>query len=210
LIDRAGIVGADGATHHGIFDLAYLLPIPNMTVLAPMDATELEKAIATAYKAEYPVAVRYPRGEAEKSTYQTDDDFLHTRLLKKGTDVAVISVGDIGLDVEKAISLLDDTKKNKVAHFDLRIVKPLDESTLKRIFSSFPKIITVENGITTGGAGENITAWATKHGYHSADIKNMGVGDFFPSFGSIEQIKEQCGISVQDINTAIKCSLEKV
>ncbi|MBO4961841.1 MAG: 1-deoxy-D-xylulose-5-phosphate synthase [Flavobacteriales bacterium] len=209
MIDRAGLVGADGATHHGIFDIAYLLPLPNVTICSPMDAHELTMAVDYAYRWDKsPIAVRYPRGMARNSNYP------HSiwkegkgRILRQGSDICIISAGEIGLEVERAIDTLNDEEKSFISHYDLRFIKPIDTELLNNAFCKHRVIITIEEGILCGGVGSMIAMWGLENGHSDVKVERMGIKDFFPQWGSIEQLREDCGIDIHSITGRIRASI---
>ena len=212
MIDRAGLVGADGATHHGIFDVSYLLPLPNVTICSPMDARELSMAVDFAYHWDKgPIAVRYPRGNAryEQHTHPVWEEGKG-RVLREGSDICVISSGEIGLEVERAIDMMSDQEKRLISHYDLRFIKPMDIELLNRAFCEHSVIITVEENILCGGVGSQIALWGMENGHNDVKIERMGIKDFFPECGSISQLKEDCGIDVHSIINRIRVSISYI
>ena len=212
-IDRAGIVGNDGATHHGLLDLAYLRPIPNMVIGAPMTGEDLQQMMALAKDYEGPIAIRYPRGRSQ--SYAMQYPTLHypqpvigkAVCLREGSKVAVLSIGAIGNTVKCAIELLGD-KADQIAHYDMRWLKPLDETLLREISDKFDQIITIEDGVINGGLGSAVLEWTNDHGYHP-QITRMGVNDQFVEHGSTQELYQLLCLDQESIaDTLLKC-LEK-
>ncbi len=207
-IDRAGLVGADGATHHGVFDLAFLNTIPNMVIAAPMNEVELRQMMFTAslYKAG-PFAIRYPRGYGfmKASEWQQPFEKLEIgkgRQLKTGEKVAIISLGQPGNFALEAARQLE--KENIFpAVFDLRFLKPWDEEMLHRIFQQFPHIITLEDGVIRGGLGSSVAAFTSLHGYGNK-IKNLGIPDRFIEHGSKTDLYRLTGLDVEGIMKTVR------
>ncbi len=208
-LDRAGIVGEDGATHHGVFDIAYLRCIPNMMIAAPSNEVQLRNLLYTVQEGlKGPVAIRYPRGRGVipdwKREFQKMEYGKGFRV-KEGSDIAVISLGSIGENVKNAIEI--SPRKDQIAHFDAVFVKPLDEEMFHEIFNNFAKILTVEDGAVTGGFGTAVLEFAAIQGY-SSKIKCLGVPDLFIEQGSVDELYEIANISVQSINNALQSLLE--
>ena len=199
-VDRAGLVGHDGPTHHGVFDLAYLRCIPNLTLIAPADASELCRILYTATQhLKGPIAIRYPRGIAEEALIKIQlesMDWGKGRCLKEGTEVAVISTGSMAKHVGRAIAQTSDP--DRFAHFDLRFVKPLDTDLLDQIFKNYIKIIHVEDGTVLGGAGSALLEYAHSCGYTPA-VECLGIQDGFVSQGSVEKLYQTQGLSVDQL-----------
>ena len=199
-VDRAGLVGHDGPTHHGVFDLAYLRCIPNLTLIAPADASELCRILYTATQhLKGPIAIRYPRGIAEEALIeipQESMDWGKGRCLKEGTEVAVISTGSMAKHVGRAIAQTSDP--DRFAHFDLRFVKPLDTDLLDQIFKNYTQIIHVEDGTVLGGAGSALLEYAHSCGYTAA-VECLGIQDGFVSQGSVEKLYQTQGLSVDQL-----------
>ncbi len=206
-LDRAGIVGEDGATHHGVFDLAYLRCIPNMIIYAPLDAVELRNILYTAQLGlSHPIAIRYPRGRATTIDWQIPFQKVEIGkaiTLKEGKRVAVLSTGFIGNNV--AMALKSMFKADDFAHFDFGFVKPLDEMLLHELFATYQKIVTVEEGTIKGGFGSAILEFAAEHHY-SLPIQTLGVPDAFIEHGTVAELHHICGIDVASL-TAIFESL---
>jgi 1-deoxy-D-xylulose-5-phosphate synthase len=204
-LDRAGIVGEDGATHHGIFDLAYLNCIPNLFICAPRDEIELRNVLFTAQLGlKHPIAIRYPRGRGRIIDWEqpfSEIEIGKAESLKAGTKIAVLSIGTIANKVSDALTTMED--KSKVGHFDMRFLKPLDENLLHRVFSEYPVIITVEDGVKTGGLGSAITQFAAREHFHNK-IVCLGIPDRFPEHGTIDELHHLTGISSEEIQKTIK------
>ena len=202
--DRSGLVGEDGPTHHGAFDMAALRPIPNLTICSPMDEHELRRLMYTAQLPDKgPFVIRYPRGGGELQDWRCPFEEVKVgtgRKLKDGTDVAVLSIGPIGNNVTRAIAELGNSAS--IAHYDMRFLKPLDESILDEIGRKFKHIITIENGVRNGGMGSAITEWMNDHGY-TPQIKRLGLPDSFVEHGTIAQLQAIVGIDKDSIKNAI-------
>jgi len=188
-IDRAGIVGNDGATHHGLLDLAYLRPIPNMQICAPRTAEDLRQMMALAEKMEGPVAIRYPRGRVTGYGLQvTEVKYGKGVKLRDGKDLAVLTIGSIGNVVEEAIE--DLRLKNEdlsIAHYDMRWLKPLDEEILHEVGKKYKTIVTAEDGVIAGGLGSAVLEWMADHGY-TPHVIRLGVNDQFVEHGSTKEL----------------------
>lgn len=191
-LDRAGLVGEDGATHHGVYDLAYLRCIPNMIIAAPSNAIELRNILFTSQLGlDKPIAIRYPRGRGHITEWKTPFEKIElgkSQLLKHGKDIAVLSLGTTVYNATKAIEQLDKQEQDYVAHFDMRFVKPLDESLLHDIFTSFRQIITIEEGTVKGGFGSAILEFASENEYQ-VPIKVLGIPDEFIDHGKVEELQ---------------------
>lgn len=208
-LDRAGLVGEDGATHHGAFDMAFLRPIPNLTISSPMDEHELRRLM---YTAQLPgkgsFVIRYPRGKGVLTDWEcplTEIKVGTGRRLHDGWDVAVLSIGPIGNDVEKAINIIESANSPStqehcpsIAHYDMRFLKPLDETILQEVADRFSRIITIEDGVRDGGLGTAVTEWMSDHGY-TPHITRMGMPDHFVEQGTVEQLRALCGIDIDGI-----------
>jgi 1-deoxy-D-xylulose-5-phosphate synthase len=194
-LDRAGLVGEDGATHHGVFDLAYLRAIPNLIIFAPRNEIELRNILYTAQLGlKNPIAIRYPRGEGTIIDWQKPFEKIEIGIgkqLKKGTDMALLSIGTIALNVSKAISLMDHPKN--VSHFDMRFIKPLDELLLHAIFKNHKTIFTVEDGTKKGGFGAAILEFASENNYKNS-VKVVGVPDAFTAHGTVSELQYKIGL----------------
>lgn len=199
-LDRAGLVGEDGATHHGVFDLAYLRAIPNLIVFAPSNEVELRNILYTAQLGlKNPIAIRYPRGTGSIIDWQKPFNKIAIGKgikLQKGTKVAVLSIGTIAKNVTNAIELADNS--SEIAHFDMRFVKPLDESLLHEVFKKYKTIFTIEDGTIKGGFGSAILEFASKNEYQNK-IKVLGIPDNFIEHGSVLELQHKIGLDAKSI-----------
>ena len=199
-LDRAGLVGEDGATHHGVFDLAYLRCIPNMIVYSPMNEIALRNILYTAQLGlNHPIAIRYPRGRGQIVDWQKPYEKIEIGqaiCLKKGTKLAVLSNGTIGTNVTRALARRGNPET--IAHYDFAFVKPLDENLLHVIFKTFKNIITLEDGVTKGGFGTTIAEFASKNNYFSK-VEILGIPDEFIEQGTIEELQQYCKIDVKSL-----------
>ena len=199
-LDRAGLVGEDGATHHGVFDLAYLRCIPNMIVYAPMNEIALRNILYTAQLGlNNPIAIRYPRGRGEILDWQKTYKKIEigkANYLKEGTITAVLSNGTIGNKVTLALAKINNSEK--IAHYDFAFVKPLDEMTLHTVFNEFEKIITIEDGVIKGGFGTAILEFASQNKYPNP-ILNLGIPDEFIEHGTVEELQKYCKIDIESL-----------
>jgi 1-deoxy-D-xylulose-5-phosphate synthase len=201
-LDRAGLVGEDGATHHGVFDLAYLRTIPNMIIYSPLNEIALRNILYTAQLGlNHPIAIRYPRGRGQIVDWQKPYEKIEigkAYCLKEGTKIAVLSNGPIGNNVILALAKINHPEN--FAHYDFAFVKPLDEDLLHTIFSKFKNIITIEDGVKQGGFGTTIVEFAAENQYCSI-IKNLGIPDEFIEQGSVEELQQYCNIDVSSLVT---------
>jgi 1-deoxy-D-xylulose-5-phosphate synthase len=199
-LDRAGLVGEDGATHHGVFDLAYLRCIPNLIVYSPINEIALRNILFTAQlDLNNPIAIRYPRGRGQIVDWQKPYKKLEigkANCIKEGTITAVLSNGPIGNTVTLAIAKLNNPEA--IAHFDFAFVKPLDENALHAIFNEFEKIITIEDGVINGGFGSAILEFASQNNYLTP-ILNLGIPDEFIEQGTVEELHQYCKIDVDSL-----------
>lgn len=206
-LDRAGLVGEDGATHHGAFDIAALRTVPNLTLASPMDECELRRLM---YTAQLPgkgtFVIRYPRGRGSRTDWQCPLEEIEVgrgRRLREGTDVAVLSYGPLGVNVEKVIDRLAQTHPAlSVAHYDLRFCKPLDEALLQEVGERFQRIVTIEDGARAGGIGSAVLEWMSDHHFTPA-ITRLGLPDHFVEHGSVPQLKALTGLDDDSIAKAI-------
>jgi 1-deoxy-D-xylulose-5-phosphate synthase len=202
-LDRAGLVGEDGPTHHGAFDMAALRIIPNLTISSPMDECELRRLMYTAQLPNQgPFVIRYPRGNGSVVNWRCPLEAVPIgkgRKLQDGSDVAVITIGPIGVTAAKAIAAFTP----KVAHYDLRFLKPLDEEMLHEIGRKFKKIVTVEDGVRNGGMGSAILEWMSEHDYTPV-IKRLGLPDHFVEHGTVAQLQNIVGIDEEHIRETIQ------
>jgi 1-deoxy-D-xylulose-5-phosphate synthase len=198
-IDRAGLVGEDGATHHGVFDLAYLSCIPNMTVMAPMDEIELRNALFTAQRGlDGPLAIRYPRGRGEIVQWKMPFSELpmgKSRQMRKGSRIAVLTLGTLGTRVERVLDKLGGTE---FTHIDMRYMKPLDEECLKEVFQQHDLVVTLEDGVLRGGFGSAIMEFAAENELQKP-VKRIGIGDEFIGHGSIDELEKLTGLDESSI-----------
>ncbi len=205
-LDRAGLVGEDGATHHGVFDLAYMRPIPNLTIASPINEIDLRNLMYTASRGDAgPFVIRYPRGKGEFSDWQKPFSLMPPgkgRKMREGKDIAVLSIGHIGNEVKKAIDMAE-LNMLSVAHYDMIYLKPIDEELLHEVGQKFKQIITVENGVRTGGLGSAVAEFMTDNGYTPL-IKRIGVPDKFIEHGTIEELSRICGMDAERIFEEIK------
>jgi 1-deoxy-D-xylulose-5-phosphate synthase len=199
-IDRAGFVGEDGATHHGLFDIAYLSCIPNIMLLAPINEIELRQLLYTTQLGiKGPIAIRYPRGRGFIQNWQVPFeklDFIKATPLKTDGKIAILSTGTIGNNVRKAIEKVQ--KKNSFSHYHFMCIKPLDEFTLEIIGKKYTQIITIEEGTILGGFGSMISHYYSEKN-SSIKIKKMGVRDEFIEQGIINELHDLCGLSVEKL-----------
>lgn len=209
-LDRAGLVGEDGPTHHGAFDIASLRPVPNLTICSPMDEWELRRLMYTAQlDGMGPWVIRYPRGCGVKEEWQCPLEKVEPgtgRKLKDGDDVAVLTLGPIGNDVAEAIAETEGSgaTTKTAAHYDMRFVKPLDEKLLDEIGKKYKEIVTVEDGARNGGFGSAVMEWLQDHGY-TTRVKRMGLPDHFVEHGTIAELREIIGMDKASIiNTIYK------
>ena len=208
--DRAGLVGEDGPTHHGAFDIVALRPVPNLTICSPMDEWELRRLMYTAQMDGMgPWVIRYPRGCGVKSEWECPLEKVELgtgRKLKDGDDVAVLTLGPIGNDVAEAIAETEGSgaTTKTAAHYDMRFVKPLDEKLLDEIGKKYKEIVTVEDGARNGGFGSAVMEWLQDHGY-TTRVKRMGLPDHFVEHGTIAELREIIGMDKASIiNTIYK------
>ena len=204
-LDRAGLVGEDGATHHGAFDLAFLRPIPNLTIASPMDEHELRRLM---YTAQLPgkgtFVIRYPRGNGVLSDWRCPLEEVAVgtgRKLHDGTDVAVLSIGPLGNDVTAVIESLAETIS--VAHYDMRFLKPLDADLLREVGKRFGKVITIEDGVRDGGLGSAVGEWMNDNGFHPHIIR-MGLPDRFIEHGTVTELRHIVGLDQEAIRQNIE------
>ena len=211
-LDRAGIVGEDGPTHHGAYDMAFLRPIPNLTIASPYDEHELRKLMYTAQLPNKgPFVIRYPRGKGTQIDWKCPFEELPIgkgRKLKDGTDLAILTIGPIGVEASKAIIMAEMNaanagKKLSVAHYDMRFLKPIDTDLLKEVCEKFDRIITVEDGILNGGFGSEVLEYINDHGY-TTKVHRMGIPDKFIEHGSVKELRKLIHIDAEAISKAIE------
>ena len=200
-LDRAGLVGEDGPTHHGAFDLAYLRPIPNLTICSPLNEHELRRMMYTAQLPGMgPFIIRYPRGGGVLKDWRCKLEPIDVgtgRKLRDGEEVAVLSIGPIGNDVARAV------EGTKAAHYDMRFLKPLDENILHEVGRKFKKIVTVENGVRNGGLGSAVLEWMSDHGYQPKVVR-LGLPDSFVEHGTVAELQKIVGLDVESVRKEIQ------
>lgn len=210
-LDRAGLVGEDGPTHHGAFDIAALRPIPNLTIASPMNERELQQLMYTAQLPDKGTfVIRYPRGRGVMTDWECPFEEIEVgtgRVLREGSDLAVLTLGPIGNNAAQAIdSLKAEGCTASVAHYDMRFVKPLDTRLLTDIAHRFNRIITIEDGVRAGGFGSAVLEWMSDNGYHP-EIIRMGLPDEFVEHGKVEELQKIVGIDIESIKNEIKKAL---
>jgi 1-deoxy-D-xylulose-5-phosphate synthase len=206
-LDRAGLVGEDGPTHHGAFDLAYLRPIPNLTIASPMDEHELRHLMYTAQlKDKGPFVIRYPRGRGSCADWQCPMQEVpigRGRKLKDGKDIALLSIGPIGVAAQEAIRQVEaEHPERSIAHYDMRFLKPLDERLLTEVGARFRRIVTLEDGVRNGGFGSAVLEWLSDHGM-TAQVTRLGLPDQFVEHGPVADLHRLCGIDVEGIKNVL-------
>lgn len=208
-LDRAGLVGEDGSTHHGAFDLAFLRPIPNLTISSPYNEMELRRLMYTAQMPDKGVfVIRYPRGRGNTVDWMCELEEVPVgkgRKLKDGQDIAVLSIGPIGVEVEKAISIAELKSLNEhpdvplnIAHYDMRFLKPIDEEILHEVGKNFKKVVTVEDGVITGGLGSAVLEFFADNGYE-VEVKRVGIPNKFVMHGTVAELRRICKMDAQSI-----------
>ena len=208
-LDRAGLVGEDGSTHHGAFDLAFLRPIPNLTIASPYNEMELRRLMYTAQLPDKGVfVIRYPRGRGNTVDWQCELEEVPVgkgRKLKDGQDLAVLSIGPIGVEAEKAIAIAELKSLNEspdaplnIAHYDMRFLKPIDEEILHEVGKKFKKVVTVEDGVISGGLGSAVLEFFADNGYE-VEVKRVGIPDKFVMHGTVPELRQICGMDAQSI-----------
>ena len=205
-LDRAGLVGEDGPTHHGVFDLAYLRSIPNLTIASPMNEHELRKLMYTAQLPNKdPFAIRYPRGRGVLVDWECPLEEVEVgkgRKLKEGKDIAVLSLGPIGNEAMNAIASAEAKSGKSIAHYDLRFLKPLDEEMLDEIGKNYTSIVTIEDGVLKGGMGSAILEYMADHGY-TPKIRRIGIPDCFVQHGTPNELYKICGMDTTSIENVL-------
>ena len=203
-LDRAGLVGEDGATHHGAFDMVALRTIPNLTIASPMDEHELRRLMFTAQLPDNgSFVIRYPRGNGVLANWECPLEEIEVgtgRKLHDGNEVAVLTIGPIGNDVE---DIIKEDNSTAIAHYDMRFLKPLDETILHEVGKKFKHIVTIEDGARNGGFGSAILEWMSDHGYSPA-VTRMGLPDTFIEHGTVAQLRKIAGIDKESIRKEIK------
>jgi len=213
-LDRAGLVGQDGPTHHGAFDMAFLRPIPNLTICSPMDEHELRRLMFTAQEPDRGTfVIRYPRGHGVLTDWRCPLEPVEVgtgRKLHDGSDVAVLTIGPLGNDVEEVIAELSQPGETgqtpsatpSVAHYDMRFLKPLDEKLLHEIGQRFSRIVTIEDGVRNGGFGSAVLEWMSDHGYQP-HITRLGLPDEFVEHGTVSELRQIVGLDKETIRKVL-------
>ena len=209
-IDRGGIVGEDGVTHHGLFDLAYLRCIPGMVVASPLNEHDLRNLMFTAQQDGMgPFAIRYPRGKGVIADWHNEMQVLpmgQGRCMSEGKGVAVLSIGHIGNEVIEVVNRLAE-RGIKVGHYDMIYLKPIDEKILEEATSRYHSLITIEDGTVVGGLGSAVAEWMTRH-HKTNRLRMLGVQDEFVHQGTVAELYERCGMDAQSLEAAINEELE--
>jgi 1-deoxy-D-xylulose-5-phosphate synthase len=205
-LDRAGIVGSDGATHHGLFDLAYMRCIPNLTIAAPRNEIELRNLLFTAQQPDMgPFVIRYPRGKGTIVDWKLPMKALTIakgECLKSGKGIAVLTIGTMATNTQKAIAQIEKEQDISIAHYDLRFLKPLDEKMLHEIGKKFKQIITVEDGVIQGGFGSAVLEFMADNNY-TIHLKRLGIPDCFVEHGTPEELYKMLGLDAEGIAKSI-------
>lgn len=205
-LDRAGIVGSDGATHHGLFDLAYMRCIPNMTIAAPRNEIELRNLMYTAQQPDMgPFVIRYPRGKGTIVDWRQPMKALEIakgECLKEGEDLAVLTIGTMATNAQKAIEQMENEWEISVAHYDIRFLKPIDEAMLHEIGKKFKQIVTIEDGVIQGGFGSAVLEFMSEHNY-TPRLKRLGIPDSFVEHGTPEELYNMLGLDAEGIAKSI-------
>jgi 1-deoxy-D-xylulose-5-phosphate synthase len=204
-LDRGGLVGSDGATHHGALDLSYMRLVPNMTVASPMNEVELRNLMYTSQLPDKgPFVIRYPRGRGVSVKWRQplrEIPIGKGRKLRDGQDLAIVSIGQVGNYAELAADQLEKDSVN-VAHYDMRFLKPIDKDLLHEIGQKFKYVITVEDGTIVGGLGSAVMEFMNENSYYPR-IKRLGIPDRFIEHGSQEELQKECGYDMQGIVDAV-------
>jgi 1-deoxy-D-xylulose-5-phosphate synthase len=206
-VDRGGLVGADGATHHGFFDMAFMRCIPNMIVTAPMDEIEFRNLLYTAQveKNRSPFSIRYPRGRGMfidwKKPFQ-EIEIGKARLISEGNNLAILSIGHPGNVVASVVKKFEK-EKIFITHYDMRFVAPLDKNVLHSVFKNFTHVITVEDGVLKGGLGSAIIEFMSDNGYNS-EVRRLGIPDYFVEHGTQDELYRECGFDAEGVELAIR------
>ncbi|MBK8883329.1 MAG: 1-deoxy-D-xylulose-5-phosphate synthase [Bacteroidales bacterium] len=212
-VDRGGLVGSDGATHHGFFDIAFLRSIPNMVVSAPMDEIELRNLLYTAQlkKNHSPFSIRYPRGRGQYIDWQRpflEIEIGKGRIISEGSDLAVLTIGQPGNTAAAVIKKLS-AEKISIAHYDMRFASPIDRELLHKVFTNFRYIITIEDGILSGGFGSAVVEFKSDNGYE-AEVRRLGIPDYFVEHGTQDELYRECGYDAEGIEIAIREMIVKI
>ena len=205
-LDRGGLVGEDGATHHGVFDLAYLCCVPNMVVATPSDERELRNMMFTALNSNRPFAIRYPRGEGRGAEWR-DTAFEEVaigraREIKAGEDIAIFAFGPLLVEAERAVAQFEKEQSKSVAIYDMRYAKPLDTELIKRVAQRVKRIITLEDGVIRGGVGEAVVKLLNDH-HIATPVVTLGIGDTFIEQATVAEQRAECGIDAEAIKKAL-------
>lgn len=210
-LDRAGLVGEDGPTHHGAFDLAYMRCIPNLIIASPYNEHYLRHLMYTAaYGCDSPFVIRYPRGQGELANWRIEMEQLEIgkgRKIKDGKDIAVLSIGPIGNTVATAIEKLEE-QSFTIAHYDMIFLKPIDTDLLTEVAANYTKIVTVENGTITGGLGSAVLEYLSENNIQNTNVTRIGLPDNFVTHGSVTELNHLCKIDVEGIFERLKTVLE--
>ena len=210
-LDRGGLVGADGATHHGVYDLAFMRSVPNMVVASPMDESELRNLMYTAQLPDKgPFSIRYPRGIGSLVDWRTPFKEIPVgkgRKLSDGSDLAFLSIGPIGAKVARVCADLK-AEGYSLAHYDMRFAKPVDEELLHEVFGKFKQVITIEDGTIVGGMGSAVVEFMADHGYE-ARVKRMGVPDRFVEHGTQSDLYKECGLDMESMRQVVRLMVKK-
>ncbi len=209
-VDRGGLVGADGATHHGFFDIAFMRSIPNMVVAAPMDEIELRNMMYSAQldKNQLPYSIRYPRGRGKQTNWQIPFQEIETgrgRQISEGEDIAILTIGYPGVTVAEVVKKLEN-ENTGIAHYDMRFASPIDKDILHTVFGKYKNIITVEDGILTGGFGAAVLEFMSDYGYNS-EVHRLGIPHYFVEHGTQDELYRECGYDAEGIEIAIREAL---
>lgn len=212
-VDRGGLVGSDGATHHGFFDMAFMRSVPNMVISAPMDELELRNFMYTAQlsKNNFPFSIRYPRGRGHCAKWNIPFEEVtigKSRMISDGRDVAVLTIGQPGNAAASVIRNLS-SENVSISHYDMRFIAPLDTDLLHRIFRDFRYIITIEDGILSGGFGSAVIEFMSDNGY-SAEVRRLGIPDYFVEHGTQDELYHECGFDAEGIEMAVREMIVKV
>jgi len=203
-VDRAGLVGEDGPTHHGVFDIAFLRCIPNMSIFSPMDETELRNILfSVQFDLKGPIAIRYPRGRGTKKHWKENFKKIEIgkgRTVRKGRNIAILTIGPIG---EKVKAICEKEKYTSLGHYDMRFAKPLDKDLLNEVYSQYTQIITIEEGVVKGGFGEAILSHVNESQTKNVKVEIIGIPDIFVEHGSLEQLSSKVGLDERGLEIVI-------
>lgn len=201
-LDRAGIVGEDGPTHHGAFDLAYMRCVPNLTIASPYNEHALRNLMYTAtYGQDGPFVIRYPRGQGELKDWENKMELMPIgkgRKMKDGNDVAVLSIGPIGNTITAVIPEIEE-QGYSIAHYDMIFLKPIDTDLLEEVAKKYKKVITVENGTTSGGMGSAVLEYFSDHGHNNIEVTRIGLPDEFVTHGAVKDLNKLCKIDAESM-----------